>query len=95
MALITRESVSAWMKMRHERPLFMIDIALPRNIEASVNGVDNVYLYNIDDLKEMARLNVEARQSQIEECSALIQKQTQHFMEWLAKEFGAQAIGAS
>ena len=76
------------MKSRHEKPLFLVDIAMPRNIEASIEKLDNVYLYNIDDLQGIAEKNRVMRQAQLEECSKLVQAQTQYFMDWLTKEFG-------
>ncbi len=88
--LIHREQVKGWMKIRHEKPLFLIDIAVPRNIEASVEKLDNVYLYNIDDLQGIATKNRVFRESQLEECFGLIRSQTQYFMDWLIKEFGPE-----
>ena len=66
----------------------MIDIAMPRNIEPSINKLDNVYLYNIDDLQGIAAKNLALRESQMEQCLGLVRNQTQHFMGWLVKEFG-------
>jgi glutamyl-tRNA reductase len=88
--LIHPEQVKAWMKIRHEKPLFLIDIAVPRNIDEAVQKIDNVYLYNIDDLKEIAGKNIAFRESQAKECTELIHTQTGYFMDWLAKEFGAR-----
>ena len=90
--LITESKVRGWMRARHEKPFFIIDIAVPRNVEASVEKLDNVYLYNIDDLKDIADKNMVSRQSQLEECSSLIQGQTHYFMDWLFKEFGSKAL---
>lgn len=86
--LIHEKQVRIWMKARHERPLFLIDIAVPRNIETSVEKLDNVYLYNIDDLQAIAAKNKEHRESQLQEGLRLIGRQTQYFMDWLLKEFG-------
>ncbi len=91
-ALITETEVKTWMRARHEKPFFLIDIAVPRNIDASVEKLDNVYLYNIDDLKDIANKNMGFRQSQLEQCLGLIQGQTHYFMDWLFKEFGSKAL---
>lgn len=91
-ALIHKEQVKTWMKLRHEKPLFLIDLAVPRNIESDVEKLDNVYLYNIDDLQGIADKNMAFRQSQIEDCFQLIQRQTQFFMDWLKKEFSVPAV---
>ncbi len=87
--LIREAQVRAWMKARHERPLFVVDIAVPRNVETSVEQLDNVYLYNIDDLQGIAARNLEHREGQLQRCLGLIGAQTQHFMDWLRKEFGS------
>ena len=80
------------MKERHEKPLFMVDIAVPRNIDPAVEKLDNVYLYNIDDLKVIADKNKAFRETQAEHCEGLVKGQTQRFMDWLFKEFGAGGI---
>ena len=86
--LITSSQVKAWMRERHEKPLFMVDIAVPRNIDPSAQKLDNVYLYNIDDLKRVSDKNRAFRETQAEECAGLVKGQTQRFMGWLFKEFG-------
>ena len=90
--LVWEKQVRAWMKARHQRPLFLVDIAVPRNIETTVEKLDNVYLYNIDDLRGIAEKNLGHRQSQLDECVRLIGDQTGHFMDWLSREFGASSM---
>ena len=87
--LITASQVKAWMKERHEKPLFMVDIAVPRNIDPASEKLDNVYLYNIDDMKDIADKNRLFRETQAEHCEGLVKGQTQRFMDWLFKEFGS------
>ena len=54
--VVTRDMVKRAMKARKGRTLFFVDIAVPRNVEPAVHGIDNVYVYNVDDLeKEVAR----------------------------------------
>jgi len=89
--LIHSQQVKAWMKQRHEKPLFMVDIAMPRNIDPAAEKLDNVYLYNIDDLKGIAEKNMVFRETQAERCEDLVKGQTERFMGWLFKEFGANA----
>ncbi len=93
--LIDAEQVRRWMKIRQQKPFFMIDIAMPRNIEPAIDKLDNVYLYNIDDLQGIAAKNLALRESQMEQCLGLVQSQTQYFMSWLAKEFGLDGKRAS
>jgi glutamyl-tRNA reductase len=84
--LIHAPQVRLWMKARHDRPLFLIDIAVPRNIEPETEKLDNVYLYNVDDLQGIANKNLAFRQSQLAECLRIVKNQTQYFMDWLLKE---------
>ncbi len=91
-AVVHESQVRGWMKARHEKPLFMIDVAVPRNIEASVERLDNVYLYNVDDLKGIADKNRVLRESQIGECLKLVGEHTQRYMDWLFRESGAKRV---
>jgi len=54
------------------RPLFLIDISVPRNIESAVQRLDNVYLYNIDDLVAIVRENVRSREQELALCHQII-----------------------
>ena len=87
--LIHASQVRSWMKSRHEKPLFLIDIAVPRNIDPAAEKLDNVYLYNVDDLQSVAVKNLALREDQLERCAGIVEDQTGHFMRWLLKEFGA------
>ena len=60
--LIDLEKLKKIMRDRRYRPLFLIDISVPRNINPNVSGLDNVYLYNMDDLSQVVASNLEARQ---------------------------------
>ncbi|MEW6161604.1 MAG: glutamyl-tRNA reductase, partial [Verrucomicrobiota bacterium] len=62
------------MKLRKNQPLLLIDIAVPRDIEPEVNFVDNVYLYNIDDLQAIADDYLKQRQEEIARCEAIIRE---------------------
>jgi glutamyl-tRNA reductase len=61
------------MKLRHHRPLLLIDIAVPRDIDPAVNNLDNVYLYNVDDLQSIANDHMQQRKEEIAECEAIIE----------------------
>ncbi len=60
------------MKLRKNRPLLLIDIAVPRDIEPEVNLLDNVYLYNIDDLQAIADDYLRQRKDEIARCQQII-----------------------
>ena len=83
--LIHEKQIRSWMKIRGDRPLFLIDIAVPRNIEPSAERIDNVYLYNLDDLQGIADKNRAHREGQVAECLELVGHQTRHFMDWLKR----------
>ena len=57
-----------------------------------VEKLDNVYLYNVDDLQSVADKNKTMREHQRVRCSGLVENQTDHFMRWLTKEFGPQTF---
>jgi len=71
--LLSREVVRKTMQTRPERPLFLIDLALPRDIDPGVESLENVYLYNLDDLSTIANENLEARRSEIEKARNILQ----------------------
>jgi glutamyl-tRNA reductase len=82
--LLTPGQVKGVMRRRKQRPLFLIDIAVPRDLDPAINDLDNVYLYNIDDLKEVVELNVERRQEEAVKAERLVAEETLKFMDWLA-----------
>ena len=81
--LLTREQVKTVMRRRRQRPLFMIDIGVPRDLDPRINDLDNVYLYNIDDLTEVVEENRERRQEAAVQAERLVAAETLKFMEWV------------
>jgi len=81
--IIRARDVKEVMKKRKHRPMFFIDIAVPRDIDPDVNGLDNVYLYDIDDLKEVVEENKAQRQTEAEKAREIIQTETATFGRWL------------
>jgi len=81
--IIDKELVSLVMKRRKQKPLFFIDIAVPRDVEPSVNGIENVYLYDIDDLKELSQKHLSDRLSESEKARAIIDEEVKKFTAWL------------
>jgi glutamyl-tRNA reductase len=69
------------MKLRHQRPLLLIDIAVPRDIDPEVNLLENVYLYNIDDLQAIADGYLKLRQEEIARCEAIIAEKVKPLLE--------------
>jgi glutamyl-tRNA reductase len=70
--ILDRARLEPLMKARKNRPLLLIDIAVPRDIDPSVNFLDNVYLYNIDDLQAIAGDYLRQRREEIARCEAII-----------------------
>ncbi|MDO8589057.1 MAG: glutamyl-tRNA reductase [Armatimonadota bacterium] len=81
--IITRQTMAKLMRVRHERPVFLIDIAVPRDIEPEVGELDNVFLYNIDDLQDLVEQSVRERQKEIEKVELIIEQETRKFTAWL------------
>lgn len=81
--LIQRSQVKTIMKQRRQRPLFFIDIAVPRDIDPRVNDLDNVYLYDIDDLQGVVAQNMAARKNEAVAAERIVQEETVKFRTWL------------
>jgi len=81
--VITREGMAEVIRRRRHRPIFLIDIAVPRDIDPRVNELDNVYSYDIDDLQAVAETNLAAREREAVRAEALVEREVGQFMEWL------------
>ena len=81
--LIDKAMVSLAMKRRKSRPLFFIDIAVPRDIEPAVNSIENVYLYDIDDLKALAQAHLSNRMEESQKAHAIVDEEVARFGLWL------------
>lgn len=77
------EQVKAVMEARRHRPLFLMDIAVPRDVEPEVNTLDGVYLYNIDDLKGVSSANLRLRRREVRVAETLVDKAVDDFQGWL------------
>ena len=84
--LLHRSDVERLMAARRNRPLFLIDISVPRNIDADVQRLDNVYLYNIDDLDAIVRDNVRGREQELAICHQIIDTRAAALMKKLNLE---------
>ncbi|MEJ2067144.1 MAG: glutamyl-tRNA reductase, partial [Deltaproteobacteria bacterium] len=80
--IVKKEEVSTIIRQRKQRPLFFIDIAVPRDIEPQVNTIDNVYLYDIDDLQEVAEANMKDRQHEARKAEAIVATEVEQFCRW-------------
>jgi glutamyl-tRNA reductase len=80
--VITRDMVIHAMRARRGRSLFFIDIAVPRDVESSVNDLDNVYVYDIDNLSNVVADSMRGRQAEAERAEALVSRETDAFEIW-------------
>jgi glutamyl-tRNA reductase len=81
-AVVTRDMVKRAMKARRGRTLFFVDIAVPRNVEPAVHGIDNVYVYNVDDLEKEVARGLEARHAEQESAERIVGEEVQQFLSW-------------
>ena len=81
--ILTRHHVTKAMHPRRNRPLFIIDIGIPRDVEPSAGDVEQVFLYNIDDLQTIVQDNLAQRQSQIDLAELMVHDEVNSFMTWL------------
>jgi len=79
--ILDRARLEPLMKARQQRPLLLIDIAVPRDIDPEVNFLENVYLYNIDDLQAIANDYLKQRQEEIVKCEAIIAEKVKPLLE--------------
>jgi glutamyl-tRNA reductase len=71
------------LRARRRRPMFMVDLAVPRDIEPEVAELDDVFLYTVDDLAGIVSANLDARRSSVEQAEAIIDTQVGQFMHWM------------
>ena len=81
--VLTKAHVEAVMRRRRNRPLFIIDIALPRDVEAEAGEIEQVFLYNIDDLQATVRENLARRASEVARAEAIVREEVDKFGAWL------------
>lgn len=82
--IIGPAAVSEALRCRRQRPMFFIDIAVPRDIDPAVNDLENVYLYNTDDLRGVVESNLEQRSREAEKAEEIVTDETGRFLAWLS-----------
>ncbi len=81
--ILTKEDMQRVIAARRNRPMFLIDIAVPRNIEPAANDLDNVFLYDIDDLEEVVRANIRERMKEADRAEQLVAHEVDRMLERL------------
>ena len=92
--LLHKAEVKAALKARKHRPMFMVDIAVPRDIAPEVAELEDVYLYTVDDLHSVIQENMASRQEAARQAEEIIEVQAEHFMGWLRSLDAATTIRA-
>jgi len=82
--IVNEEMISAAIQKRKNKPIFLIDIAVPRDIAPEVNELENVYLYDIDDLQNVVNANMEERQKEAESAMEIINQEVTKFNYWFS-----------
>ena len=70
------------LRVRKQKPIFLIDMAVPRDIEPAVNEIENAYLYNMDDLQKVVNQNIKDREKEAERAEAIVSEEVAKFLHW-------------
>ncbi len=84
--VLTQEKLAALLKQRERRPLFLIDLAVPRDFEPTINLLDDVFLYDIDDLQSIAHAHLRERQTEITRSMEILQPHVERYMTWAGRQ---------
>jgi glutamyl-tRNA reductase len=92
--VFTREMVAGYMRRRKHRPLFLLDLAVPRDIEPEVGGIDDAYLYNIDQLGQIVEQGLKQRMAEVPAAEAIIREEIDRTGSALAEAQAGPLIGS-
>jgi glutamyl-tRNA reductase len=91
--VVTAEFIKPISRKRHHRPIFLIDLAIPRDIDPKIDKIDGVFLYNLDDLHEIVKANLEKRKKEIPKASKIIDEFVTEFKKWVSMNSMASVVG--
>ncbi len=89
--ILGKGRVESAIKKRKHKPMFMVDLAVPRDIEAEVEQLRDVYLYTVDDLQHTIDQNIDSRRKAAIQAEEIIDTQVEHFLSWMRSQ-GAQSV---
>jgi len=92
--ILGKGTVERALKQRKRKPIFMVDIAVPRDIEAEVGTLEDVYLYCVDDLHDIIEENLQSRRDAALQAEEIIDTQLEHFVAWLRTQDAVPVIKA-
>ena len=81
--ILGKGALESALRARKHRPMFLVDLAVPRDIEAEVNELDDIYLYTVDDLKDVVKENLNNRKQAAIQAEQIIEVQVHEFMQWM------------
>lgn len=93
--ILTRAKLGPIMKHRRQRPLLLVDIAVPRDVDPEVNLMENIYLYNVDDLQTIANDYLTQRQAELAHCEAIIAAKVEALLNHLPRPHSPHAVSAT
>jgi glutamyl-tRNA reductase len=83
-AVVTPGHIASSLAVRGDRPLCILDIALPRDVDPAVGALDNVYLYDLDDLRQLVSATIDHRRAELPTAERLIEEEAESYWSWLA-----------
>jgi len=92
--ILGKGTVERALKKRKRRPIFMVDIAVPRDIEPEVDSLEDIYLYCVDDLQGIIEENLQSRREAAVQAEEIIDNQVEHFLAWLRTQDAVPVIRA-
>ncbi|MDI6727442.1 MAG: glutamyl-tRNA reductase [Thermodesulfovibrionales bacterium] len=82
--VLLKDHMQKVMKERKHKPVFIIDISVPRNIDPEINKIENVYLYDVDDLQDVVDTNILERKKEAEKAEDIIDEEVEKFIKWMS-----------
>lgn len=82
--ILSKEEMHKIMKDRKQKPVFIIDISVPRNIDPLINELDNVYLYDVDNLQGVVDTNIQERAKEAQKAEKIVEEEIGSFTKWIA-----------
>ncbi|MCC7410660.1 MAG: glutamyl-tRNA reductase [Gammaproteobacteria bacterium] len=90
--ILGKGAIETALRQRRHRPMFLVDIAVPRDMEPEIGELDDVYLYTVDDLDSIIDENVRSRQVAALQADEIVATQTHHFLEWLRANDAVETV---
>ena len=91
--VVTPELVKSISKKRNHKPIFLIDLAIPRDIDPAIDDVNAVFVYNLDDLQEIVKANLEKRKKEIPKSMKIVREFVDEFQRWVAMNTMNSVVG--